>query len=120
MDTAVASALVEIAAAIAALAPAHEGLRDFARLNLQPAAALEVKASLEQCDRRAKALEHAQTALDLLVADGYPALPLREVNDTAFADLLNNAATIAAALARFVGPEPATAMGLSGGAVLPK
>lgn len=101
MDTAVAAALAEILATLAAMAPEHEGLRDFQRLNLQPETLTEVQASLQDYDRRVAKLLAAQASIEALLADGYPALDPRKIADAALEDLQQNARTVEAALARF-------------------
>lgn len=116
---AVAEAHADIVAALAAIAPAHEGLRDYARLNLSAATVTEVKASMAVYDKRVKALEVAKAAIEALLADGYPALEPRTVTDAVLTDLRANNATIAAALAQFR-PEGAAAITLTAGAPEPK
>jgi len=119
MDTAVSAALAEIETALATIPPQHEGLRDFARLNLRPATLVEVRASLEVYDRRVTRLQAAKAAIEALVADGFPDLRPREIDDAALQDLQENAQTITAALAQFASNTP-TALGLSAGAAEPK
>jgi hypothetical protein len=120
MATAVTAALTEIVAALATIPPQHEGLRDFARLNLKSETLTEVRATLEQYDRRVRVLEAAQKALELLLADGHPDLTPREISDAAYQDLQTNKQTIDAALQQFTSPTPATRLNLSAGAVEPK
>ena len=116
MDTVVPAALTEIRAKLAEIPPQHEGLRDFARLNLKPETRQEVGVSLDQYDRRVRALTAAQTALEQLVADGYPDLLPRKVSDLVLQDLQDNEATIAAALKQFISNAPTT-LNLAAGAV---
>jgi hypothetical protein len=118
--TAVTAALAEIVAALATIPPQHEGLKDFARLNLKPETLVEIRTSLEQYDRRVRLLEAAQKANEVLLADGYPALEPREISDAAYQDLQTNKQTIDAALQQFTSPTPATTLGLAAGAVEPK
>jgi hypothetical protein len=113
------TALGDIAAAIAALAPAHEGLRDFARLNVRPETLVEVRTAIEQYDRRLRLLTVAQSALDALVADGYPDLATRDIAAAVLADLQANAASIETALALF-GAVTATTLRLSATPPTPK
>jgi hypothetical protein len=117
METSVAAALQEIAAALAVVSPQLEGLRDFQRLNLKADARREIEASLAEYARREQLLVSARTALEGLVSDGYPAIAVRAIEAVAYADLVENAATIAAALAQFSGGEPVTDLGISAGAV---
>lgn len=114
MDTVVPAGLAEIREKLAEIPPQHEGLRDFARLNLKPETLAEVRVSLEQYDRRVRVLTAAQTALEQLVADGYPDLLPRKVSDLVLQDLQENEATIAAALKQFTSNDPAT-LNLSAG-----
>ena len=114
MATAVDAALAEIDTTLAAIAPAHEGLRDFASLNLSREAQVDVRASLVQYDRRVLALKAARAGLVALVADGYPELVPREVSPAVLRDLADNAATIEAALHQF-GSNAATALHLADG-----
>jgi hypothetical protein len=101
MATAVDQALDEIDARLAVLEPQYEGLQDFARLNLHPDTRREIEQSIEQYDRRLAVLRVAKEALERLRADGHPDLDVREIVDSAFRDLQDNAATIQAALAQF-------------------
>jgi hypothetical protein len=117
--SAVTDALAEIAAAVAALATPHEGLRDWTRINLQAPAAAEIRAALAQFDKRAAALAAAKAALEALVADGYPALEPRPVDAAVLGDLRDNAATIAAAFALFT-PVTAAVLNLTAGPPEPK
>jgi len=112
--SAVDTALAEIVTTLAAIAPAHEGLRDFASLNIQRDTQVEVKASLTQFDRRVQLLTAARVALESLIADGVLGPP-REIGAEALKDLQQNAASIAAALALFATPAQATGLGLGAG-----
>ena len=112
--SAATDALTEIVAAQAAIAPAHEGLRDYARINLQTPAATEVKAAIAVFDKRAAKLEAARLALAALVEDGHPAIAPRTVSEAVLGNLRANNATIAAALALFR-PEGAAGLALTGG-----
>ena len=114
--TKVDEAIVEIEAALAAMAPEHEGLRDFARLNLEPATLATVQSFTAAYDKRFAALTAALTKCRLLIEDGYPELALREIADSEFKDLQANAATIEAALAKF-GSSKAVTLGLGGNVV---
>lgn len=117
--TAVDQAIAEINERLATFAPQHEGLRDFARLNLQEAAAAVVNESIANYDRRQALLEAALAALTSLVNDGHPDLPVREISPAAFADLRDNTTTVEAAMATFAS-NAATSMALAAGAVAPK
>lgn len=115
MATAVDGARDEIQAAMAALVPELEGLRDYARLNLHDDTRREVDFSIAQYDRRLGLLTAADAALASLVGDGYPALDVREVADVVYQDLTANAATIEAALRKFAS-NAATSLRLNPGA----
>lgn len=117
--TAVDSALAEINERLATFAPQHEGLRDFALLNLQEATKVEIDSSLKLYDRRQDLLEKAKAALESLNADGHPDLPVREISTAAFDDLRNNTSTIEAAMARFAS-NAATSIALTEGKTEPK
>ena len=126
--SAVTETIAAVAAAQAALAPAHEGLRDLARLNLASGSVADVKAATASYDKRAKLLEAARVALEAadaalaaLAADGHPAPPApRVVVDAVLRDLTDNRATIDAALRAAFRPEGAAGLALSGGAPTPK
>lgn len=119
METVVPAALDEITTAITTIAPAHEGLRDFSRLNLQRSTQEEVLASLQQYDRRLQLLTTAKAGIDALLKDGYPDLVPRKIADAALQDLAANEATIAAALKQFTSNAPTT-LNLSASATEPK
>src|SRR6185436_17347561 len=112
--TAVETALAELAAATATLSPQLEGLRDFTRLNLEDSTRREVDEVLTTTIRRVDLLGRAKDALQALLADGHPDLLVRTIDVSAFQDLRNQAATIAAALLRF-NSDPATTLGLTAG-----
>ncbi len=116
MQTAVTAALAEIDAALTRIPPQHEGLKDFARLNLQRDTQQEILVSLEQYDRRVRKLLAAQAALEQLIVDGHPDLLAREISPAAFEDLQQNARTIDAALRQFTTPTTASTLGLAAGA----
>jgi hypothetical protein len=111
--TAVAAAVNEIQAALAVMPPTLEGLRDFARLNLQRETQQEVVTTLEQYDRRVRLLEAALKALEVLLADGHPDLTPRDVSVAVLEDLQANARTIEAALQQFTSPTRATRLNLA-------
>ena len=114
---AVAPALAEIIATLAALAPAHEGLRDYAALNIQRETQVEVRTSLAAFDARVTKLIAAKVALEALIAT--PDGPPRDITPAVLKDLQDQAATIAAALKTFTS-EPAIALGLTGQPPEPK
>ena len=108
MATSVDAALAEIAASLATLSPQLEGLRDFDRLNLGADARQEIGVSMAAYARREQLLKTAQGVLQQLLADGHPGMSVRDIGAIAYADLVENAGTIAAALAQFSGGEVAT------------
>jgi hypothetical protein len=99
--TAVGAALAEIESRLLVMQPQHEGLRDFARLNLHEGTLREINASIAQYDRRIGLMMAAKAALEALRDDGHPDLDVREIPEAAFHDLQTNATTIAAALSQF-------------------
>lgn len=117
--TRVEEAIAEIKAALESMALAHEGLRDFARLNVAPGTLSAVQAGIEQYDLRKTLLEGALRGAEALVANGYPTLDLPSVTVSALTDLQNNAASISAALAQFEAM-PAVDLNLSAGQAEPK
>lgn len=112
-------AVVEITGLLAAFAPQHEGLRDFKSLNLKDVTKIEIENSLALYDRRQGLLEAALAALEALVTDGHPDIPVREISAVAFADLQDNTSTIEAAMARFAS-NAATSIQLVPGETVPK
>lgn len=128
--SAVTAALAELDEQLTAIAPSHEGLRDYARLNIEDGTRREITDAIGDYDRRVALLQEArraeQTLLDTAVAaykalagDGHPDLPIREISPAALADLQNNLDTLAAARARFAS-NAATAMTLTGDPAEPK
>lgn len=117
--SAVDTAIVEIQAALASLAPRHEGLRDFARLNLQAQTSADVQAAIAVYDRRVSLLNQSLATLQQLVADGHPTLEVREVDAAVLKDLQESAATIEAALGQFRPTIPNT-LGLVASPPVPK
>lgn len=117
--TKVEDAIVEIDERLTTFQPRHEGLKDYSRLNLQEQTAREVGESIVAYDRRVGLLRTAKAALQALMEDGHPEIPVREVSLTALADLQANQSTIAAALTQFASNAP-TGVNLSAGAIEPK
>ena len=117
--TEVEQAIAEILARLAEFAPVLEGLRDYQRLNLQPATQTEIADAIADYERRVAKLQATVAALQDLLADGHPDLPVREISQSALRDLQENASTIQAALAKFA-TNAATTLGLAGGAVEPR
>lgn len=113
-------AMLEIEGAILAMAPAHEGLRDYAALDLRPESLSEVQSAISRYDQRLALLSAARDHLAALQADGFPSLELPPVTATVLDDLRENASTIAAALGKFRAPAQASTLGLSADAPEPK
>jgi hypothetical protein len=121
MATAVEAAIAEIDAALVVFAPQHEGLRDFARLNLQPETLTQVNALITKFDQRVAALTAARVGLITLMDHGHPTLPVSEVTALVLADLQAQMTTIEAALPLFhEQPVLAGALNLGAGAPVPK
>ncbi len=117
--SAVDAALAEIDAQLAYIAPIHEGLRDYSRLNLNPDTLVEVNGAIALYDHRVALLTTAKTALEALNGDGYPDLTIPDVSLSVKADLDANQATITAAQAQFH-TNAASGLGLAGGEPEPK
>jgi len=111
--------LADLTAVHVVMDPQHEGLRDYAKLNLNTVTMTEIQHALADYDRRAALMHTAQVACEALRDDGYPVLPVREVPSAALADLQVNADTIHAALGQFASSE-AVGMTLKSGAKEPK
>lgn len=97
----VQEALNEIRNTLNNIAKEHEGLRDFARLNLQPETLAKVQELLNIYDARVALLIAAFNALEALINHGHPNLDVFEVVQSVFNDLKNNNDTIDAAFAKF-------------------
>lgn len=108
MASAVETAIQEIDAALAAMAPIHEGLRDYSKLNIQTDTLAAVNGAISQYDHRKSLLEQAKARCEALVADGYPVLDIADVTESVKKDLEAQAASITAALAEFDLDEAAT------------
>lgn len=119
MTTQVDQALTELADRLATLAPQHEGLRDFARLNLQSNTRAVVMQALSLYDRRVGLIVAAQAALKYLVADSYPELVMPDIDAASMADLQDNTTTIEAAFGLFT-RIPAASLSLTAGAAVKK
>jgi hypothetical protein len=120
MPTEVDGALVEVQAKLDELAPQLEGLRDFDRLDLDPDTREIIRTAIHDYMRRQDRLTAARDNLQWLVDDAYPDLPVRQIDGPAYADLLEQLATIQAALAKFSAGEPAASLSTSAGPAEPK
>lgn len=115
MATAVDAAIVEIDLALAAYAPIFEGLKDYARLDIQQHTREEVDQATQTYDSRINALKKARAGLVALVENGHPDLGIREVDASVTSDLQENAATIEAARARFSSVNTAASLAFTAG-----
>jgi len=101
MSAAVNAVLEEIANERAVFEPQLEGLRDFARLNLEPGTAQVVQERTAIYERRLLLLGAAEQAVKSLDADGHPGITVAIVEGAVFNDLSNNVSTIGAAFNGF-------------------
>lgn len=116
MASAIDGAIAEIKAKLAEMEPQHEGLRDFASLDLKDETRGFVQEFIAQYDRRVELLNTALDALINLSNDGHPEIPAKTIPEEALDDLNENKSTIDAALAKFkAGPGQAVSLGLGGG-----
>ena len=92
---------MEIQTELDEMAPIHEGLRDFDRLNVLDDTRGQVREHIFAYDRRTGLLQNALAHLQALQADGHPDLPVRPVTPSVIADLEEQRRTIEAALAEF-------------------
>lgn len=99
---AVTDTIAELESALVDLSPKLEGLRDYTRLNLEPASMAEVQAILSEYVARESAINTALAALEALVVTGYPADITRTVSATVASDLRTNRDTVTAAFGQFV------------------
>jgi len=127
--SAVLAAIAEIDTQLTQTGPTLEGLRDYARLNIQDGTRREIDDAIGDYDRRVGLLNAAkttyQTSLDNMTAadkaltdDGAPTLPERQISPAAIADLDDQLSTMGAARSLFVAQ--ATTLGLSAGEPRPK
>ena len=114
--TQAANALTEITDNLSEITPQFEGFRDFASLNLQGVTRDVVMERLETYNRRSGLLARARDALQKLLDDGYPEIPVQVVSTEVFADLQDNVRTISAAFTKVTGPNPASNLNLTPGA----
>jgi len=98
---AVADSLAELAAALPALEQQLEGLNDFGRVNLSPAAMMEVGQAKAALGVRIDRIKSAAEALQSLLDGGYPDLPAETVDSAVLADLNGQIAGMVAAMGRF-------------------
>ena len=118
--SAVDTAIAEVLAALADLEPKIEGLRDFARLDLGPAARTAIEATLQGYQDRKSRLVQASDACRRLTEAGYPELQHEDVSQAVFAELQDNLRTISLALGQFGPVEQAVALGLQASTAQPK
>jgi hypothetical protein len=123
--SAVSEALTEVQAALAAIAPAHEGFRDYADLNRGEGGLLsetqaEVSKIILEYDQRRDALKKVETALLALIEDGHPEIPVTPIPELAYEDLKRNFETVQAALAQVKPNTTAAGLGLTSSPPQPK
>lgn len=118
-ETVVDDALEEILEALEEIEPLLEGLRDFARLNLNPDTLSIVQTAIAEHETRQAKLSASRDSLRTLLADGYPFLPKHEIAQAPLADLAANQNSINVAFAHFTS-ETAASLGLSAGTAQPK
>jgi hypothetical protein len=116
----VEDAIAEIQTSLAEIDPQHEGLRDYAALDLQPETRAEIQTTIVIYDRRVNLLRAALAALEALVADGHPELPVRVIPEASYEDLVAQQETITAALAKFSAQPQAASLGITSEAPEPK
>lgn len=109
-NSVVDEALEELQKAVADSTPLIEGLKDYQRLNLQEATKAVIDEALDHHGRRDSLLRQAVQALEQLLADGYPEVPVHEVAESVYEDLAENNRTIDVAFAHFKSPEQATSL----------
>lgn len=125
----VSAAIAEIDAALTVITPQNEGLKDYARLDLQEDTRREIQEAIGDYDRRVQLLhaaklayqtlaDQAVAAVQALVNDGHPDLPQRQISPAAVADLQAREEAIQAARALFV--QQATQINPTAGAAEPK
>jgi hypothetical protein len=119
MPTAVDAAIAEIEAKLRDFEDPIEGFDDFDALDIQSTTESFVHDRQTVYQRRRGLLETALAALQALKADGHPEIPILEIPQEAYADLVDQQRTINAALARFA-PNVATSMTFADGPVEPK
>jgi len=118
-QTLVHQALEEVLFMLDEMKDEHEGLRDFARLNLSEPTLRDVNESIALYDRRVRLLLDTKAALEALINDGFPNLNPREIMPAELAELADQQATITAALKKFAS-NAAVGITLAPGATEPK
>jgi hypothetical protein len=99
--TKVEEALVEVKAELKRIEPIHEGLRDYAMLDITPETRTQVNAAIYAYDYRVALLTNVEKTLEALLAGGYPELEIPPVEAAVLQDLEMNQKTITAALRQF-------------------
>lgn len=94
-------ALVELRTRMVFMAPIHEGLRDYASLNLTPTAMEVIHKQLRKYDEMLAAMQAAEAALKILLALHYPDLSPVSVPKAELDDIQNQVDTLTAARAQF-------------------
>ena len=110
----------ELLAAQNVLGPQIEGLRDFARLNLQAGTQAIIQEVTAGADRRMVLVSAALEAINNLSADSYPELPAKTIDEASYNDLAANVTTIQAAFGKFAKVEEAANVEIEAGMPEPK
>jgi len=118
-NTVVDEAVEEKKLAETNIQPLLEGLRDYARVDLKPETAEIVNAAIQEHERRLALLQIAIAANQALLDDGYPLLPVHEVEQAVYADLQEQFISISAAFGHFT-PNMAAELGLFANGPEPK
>jgi hypothetical protein len=106
--TAVDAALAEVQARIIEIAPVHEGLRDYLRLNITDETRVEVEQALADYDDMLALMQAFVTAAEALIEAEYPNLEPRLISKPAVDDLQAQLDTVTAARAQFLVNEAET------------
>lgn len=85
----------------ATVGPEFEGFQDLELLNISPASKAQVNFDINAAKRRRDRVQSALDALQALLEDGYPDVPLIEVAPEVFDDLFDQGVSIQAALGRY-------------------
>ena len=91
----------EFSVALEELAPESEGFQDYHAVDLIPASRGKNQEQIAAAERRRIVLENAVDALSRLEADGYPDVPVMEVDPEIYEDLGRQIQTMTAAFRRY-------------------
>lgn len=116
----IADTLAELRAQRGALTAPIEGFEDILRLNTEGPTREAAADLLGRFRGRVGVLDQAISLLTILIDDGYPDLPRREVAQGVFDDVDANLSTITSARGFFTAASLATTLNLAPGTVRPK